>query len=429
LDEIDKVSKSQHSGDPSSALLEVLDPNQNNSFVDHYLGVPFDLSNVLFIGTANTLDEMQPALLDRLEIISLHGYTQQEKTAIAQNFLIPKQIEENGLEKWHVIFPKPSVEYIVKYYTKEAGVRNLERIVASLCRKVAFDYLKTTNSQDKDKDKDQSQGQGQGQSKETDEQTRPKAPAITITKDLIHATLGPKFYDEDITERLNQPGIALGLAWTSVGGKILLVEGSKSIGKGKLEITGHLGDVMKESVRTALSWIKANMEYLMLSFGQMGDLKKNSKYLEVADQIKAEHIFDTIDLHIHFPAAAIPKDGPSAGITIAMALISLLTGRKVRSDIAMTGEISLKGQVLPVGGIKEKCLAAYEAGVKNIILPERNKKDIEEISKEIRDNMNFYFVKHITDVINLAIEKDAHSPDLTALHNIHIKDINKLSKL
>jgi ATP-dependent Lon protease len=419
LDEIDKVSRSNYTGDPSSALLEVLDPNQNSTFVDHFLGLPFDLSNILFIGTANTLETLQAALLDRLEVITLPGYTQYEKVTIAENFLIPKQIEENGIEKSLITFPKEAIEMIIRAYTKEAGVRSLERIVGSLCRNVAFKYLKEIKSQEGKQD-----GQGeQGQ-------TSPHVSNTIVTAEIINSVLGPVYFDDsDLSDRLSEPGIAVGLAWTSVGGKILLIEASKSSGKGKLEITGKLGDVMKESVRTAIGWIKSNMDYLTYSFGQFGDRKREIKDIE-ADSVKhLNHVFDTIDMHIHFPAAAIPKDGPSAGITIAIALISMLSDRKVKSDIAMTGEVSLKGVVLPVGGIKEKCIAAYEAGIRNIILPEKNRKDVEEISKEIQENLKFYFVKHITEVIKLAIEKENGGSELLPIDSISMKDMNKISKL
>ena len=242
---------------------------------------------------------MHPALLDRLEIINLPGYTHQEKAIIAKNFLIPKQMEENGLEKTQIIIPKESIDYVTKYYTREAGVRSLERLIGSLCRKVAFDYLKSRKKDEKTEDQ--------------------VIESVIINQDLIHSTLGHKFFDDDVLDRIDQSGIAIGMAWTEVGGKILLVEASKSLGKGKIEVTGKLGDVMKESVKTALGWIKANIDFLSSSLGNIEIIKKKSKFIEVED--REEHILDTVDIHIHFPAAAIPKDGPSAGITIAIALV------------------------------------------------------------------------------------------------------------
>jgi len=408
LDEIDKVGNHSHHGDPSSALLEVLDPNQNNTFKDHYLGVPFDLSNVLFIATANTLETIQPALLDRMEVISLEGYTLYEKVDIAKNYLFPKQIKENGLEGSPLEFPDDALQFLVEYYTREAGVRTLERKIGSVCRKIAFDFLKAKQSQ-----------------------TDPGKITITtekfrITPDFIETVLGPKAYDEDIAQRIDQPGIAIGMAWTQYGGKILLVETSKAPGHGKIQITGKLGDVMKESVLTAIGWIKAHQELISLISNNTREHKN-----DIAETISNEPMFDKYDLHVHFPAAAIPKDGPSAGITITIALISLLTGKRVRNDISMTGEISLKGAVLPVGGIKEKCLAAYSNGIKKVILPERNRKDVEEISKEIRENITFYFAKHISDVINIALDTGLSSEEvesvvkLTSTNN----NVNKNSKL
>jgi ATP-dependent Lon protease len=384
LDEIDKVGKENHHGDVSAALLEVLDPNQNHTFRDHYLGLPFDLSNVLFIATANSLDPIPPALLDRLETINLVGYTKQEKLEIAKNYLIPKQLTENGLDQNIFQIPDQPLDFLIKYYTAEAGVRNLERAVGSLCRKTAFELLKHNQVIEK-----------------TSENPNAKQPfsPIIVTEAFIEDVLGPRKHDDDITAFIDQPGIAIGLAWTQVGGKCLLVEASKAPGKGNIQITGQLGDVMKESVMTALGWIKSHHE--LLSLLSMTPENRNKALL---GDVKGDYNLDKLDLHIHFPAAAIPKDGPSAGITIAITLISLLTGIKVRPDIAMTGEISLKGAVLPVGGIKEKALAAYDRGIKQVILPAKNQKDIEEISSEIRKNIKFYFVKQITDVIRLALD-------------------------
>lgn len=403
LDEIDKVGNHSNHGDPSSALLEVLDPNQNNTFKDHYLGTPFDLSNVLFIATANTLETIQPALLDRMEVITLEGYTLYEKIEIAKNYLLPKQIKENGLIESHIEFPEEALKFLVDYYTREAGVRTLERKIGSVCRKVAFDFLKAKESQD-----------------ESSKITLTSDP-FKITESFVEFVLGPRAYDEDISQRIDQPGIAIGMAWTQFGGKILLVETSKAPGHGKIQITGQLGDVMKESVLTSLGWIKAHQELISL-------ISNESK--EIVETLQtSDPLLDKLDLHVHFPAAAIPKDGPSAGITITVALISLLTGKKVRNDVAMTGEISLKGAVLPVGGIKEKCLAAYSHGIRRVILPERNKKDIEEISKEIRDNIQFFFAKHISDVITVALETHLSLEAVENVVRLSSSNIHKSSKL
>jgi len=298
LDEIDKIGRNSYQGDPSSALLEVLDPNQNHTFKDHYIGMPFDLSNVLFIATANSLDTIQGPLLDRMEIISLAGYTVQEKTEIAQNYLIPKQIHENGLKKEFIEFPEASIHYIINYYTREAGVRNLERTIGSICRKVAFEYLKTQ------------------QPANPKEKKATPFKTIIIDEKYIEEVLGAKIFDDDLSEQIDQPGIAIGMAWTQVGGKILLVEASRAQGKGRLEITGKLGDVMKESVSTALGWIKAHQD-LIVSLSIQPSAKKNN-----TGEVMTGLNLDQYDINIHFPAAAIPKDGPSAGITIAMALVS-----------------------------------------------------------------------------------------------------------
>jgi len=406
LDEIDKVGNHSLHGDPSSALLEVLDPNQNNTFKDHYLGVPFDLSNVLFIATANTLETIQPALLDRMEVITLEGYTLYEKIEIAKHYLLPKQIKENGLIETHIEFPDDALRFLTDYYTREAGVRTLERKIGSVCRKVAFDYLKTKQSQT-----------------ENSKITLTTEP-FKINEDFIESVLGPKAYDEDISQRIDQPGIAIGMAWTQFGGKILLVEASKAPGHGKIQITGKLGDVMKESVLTSIGWIKAHQELISLITNESKEMKT-----EIAETLTSDPLLDKYDLHVHFPAAAIPKDGPSAGITITIALISLLTGKKVRNDISMTGEMSLKGAVLPVGGIKEKCLAAYANGIRRVILPERNKKDVDEISKEIRENITFYFVKHISDVITLALDTHLSIEEVENVVRMATSSINKNSKL
>ncbi|MBN1471845.1 MAG: endopeptidase La [Syntrophaceae bacterium] len=351
LDEIDKVG-SDFRGDPSSALLEVLDPQQNNTFSDHYLDVQFDLSKVMFITTANVLDTIPPALLDRLEVIELNGYTQEEKVKIAENYLIPRQLKENGLDETQFKLTEKSLETIITGYTREAGVRNLEREIANACRGVAAQVA-----------------EGIIKSK-------------TLTEEDIAIYLGPVRVMTDIDARIARPGIAIGLAWTPVGGDLLFIEATAMKGKKGLTLTGQLGDVMKESASAALSFIRANAE----------ELGVNPKF------------FDDLDIHVHVPAGAIPKDGPSAGVTMLTALTSLLTNHKVKKNLAMTGEITLRGAVLPVGGIKEKVLAAYRAGIKTILLPEWNRKDIEDIPINVQKNISFHFVKDMMDVLRLALE-------------------------
>ncbi|MCK4967141.1 endopeptidase La, partial [bacterium] len=351
LDEIDKVG-TDFRGDPSSALLEVLDPEQNNAFSDHYLDVSLDLSKVLFIATANLTDPIIPALKDRMETIALPGYTIEEKLKIAKKFLLPKQIKEHGLKENEVRFTDAALRLIIGSHTKEAGVRNLEREIASVLRGIAKEKAQNNSIQEVIKSKD------------------------------IEKFLGPiKFYS-DIAERTSKSGVATGLAWTSVGGDILFIESTSMSGKGELVLTGHLGDVMKESARAALSFIRS----------------KSKDY-----GIK-EDFFSKNDIHIHVPAGAIPKDGPSAGTPLFISLLSLITGKKVRHDIAMTGEITLRGIVLPVGGIKEKVLAAKQAGILDIIMPEKNKNDVKDIPNNVRKNLTFHYVKEMDDVIPLALE-------------------------
>jgi ATP-dependent Lon protease len=351
LDEIDKVG-SDFRGDPSSALLEVLDPQQNNSFSDHYLDVPFDLSNVMFITTANVIDTIPPALLDRLEVIELTGYTQEEKVKIAERYLIPRQLKENGLNASQFKLTNKALETIITGYTREAGVRNLEREIANACRGVAAQIAEGVIKSRK------------------------------LTEKDIYKYLGPVRVPTDIDSRITRPGIAIGLAWTPVGGDILFVEATAMRGKKGLALTGQLGDVMKESAAAALSFIRTNAE----------ELGVDSEF------------FDNMDIHVHVPAGAIPKDGPSAGVTMLTVLTSLLTNRKVKKHLAMTGEITLRGAVLPVGGIKEKVLAAYRAGIKTILLPEWNRKDIEDIPAKVRKSISFHFIKDMMDVVKLALE-------------------------
>ena len=351
LDEIDKVG-SDFRGDPSSALLEVLDPQQNNSFSDHYLDVPFDLSHVMFITTANMLDTIPPALLDRLEVIELTGYTQEEKVKIAERYLIPRQLKENGLTAEQFKLNEKALNTIITGYTREAGVRNLEREIANACRGVAAQIA-----------------EGSVTSK-------------MLTDRDIPGYLGPIKVPTDIDARITRPGIAIGLAWTPVGGDILFIEATAMRGKKGLALTGQLGDVMKESASAALSFIRTNAE----------ELGVDSEF------------FDNMDIHIHVPAGAIPKDGPSAGVTMLTVLTSLLTNRKVKKHLAMTGEITLRGAVLPVGGIKEKVLAAYRAGIKTILLPAWNRKDLEDIPANVQKSISFHFINDMMEVIKLALE-------------------------
>ncbi len=352
LDEIDKVG-SDFRGDPASALLEVLDPAQNSTFTDHYLDLPFDLSRVLFITTANWLDPIHPALRDRLEVIELPSYTAAEKLQIAKRHLVPRQLEEHGLKKKLVRFPDATLRRLIQDYTREAGVRQLEREIASLTRKAARQIVTKKN---------------------------PTEPVTILPKDLSDL-LGPAKFISEEAERITEYGIAIGLAWTPVGGEILFIEATRMPGKGNLILTGSLGDVMKESAQTALSFLRSQAAHLKI---------------DLTD-------FDKRDIHIHVPAGATPKDGPSAGLTIVAALASLLMRRKVRSDLAMTGEISLRGRVLRVGGIKEKVLAAARSGLKQIILPEQNKNDWLEVPIEVRSKMKVDFVKHISQLIPLAL--------------------------
>ena len=352
LDEIDKLG-SDFRGDPSSALLEVLDPEQNNSFRDHYLDVPFDLSEVLFITTANVLDTIPPPLRDRMEVLELPGYTEEEKLKIAQEHLVAKQVANHGLTPEFMSFADEALRMVIRGYTREAGVRNLEREIAALCRKIA-------------------RRRAEGM----------EAP-VNVTRDTVVELLGaPRFLDEEMEERTKNPGVAIGMAWTPVGGEVLFIEASRMQGAGTLTLTGHLGDVMKESARAALSWFRAH-----------------------ASQYNVEpDFFKTSEIHIHVPSGAIPKDGPSAGVTMAVALASELTGRPVRGDLAMTGEITLSGRVLPVGGIKDKVLAARRLGIKEVVLPRQNDKDVkEDLSEELRKDLTIHLVSTIDEALLLAL--------------------------
>jgi len=351
LDEIDKLGN-DFRGDPSSALLEVLDPEQNFSFTDHYLDVAFDLSHVMFITTANMLETIPPALRDRLEVIELLGYTLDEKIKIAERYLIPRQIDMNGLKADQVQFTRAALRTIITGYTREAGVRNLEREIATICRGLASQVAEGTIS----------------------------SAAIKI-RDL-HKYLGPVRLTSEAAARTSKPGVVMGLAWTPTGGDLLFIEATAMKGKRGLTLTGQLGDVMKESATAALSFIRANAELIGVS----------------------RDFFEEVDLHIHVPSGAIPKDGPSAGVTILTALVSLLTNRAVKKDLAMTGEITLRGTVLPIGGVKEKVLAAHRAGIKTIILPQWNKKDLVDIPQKVQKDIEFHFVDEMLDVLKIAIE-------------------------
>src|SRR5437867_3936074 len=353
LDEVDKLG-SDFRGDPSSALLEVLDPEQNNTFRDHYLDVPFDLSEVLFITTANVLDPVPPPLRDRMEVLELAGYTEEEKLEIATDHLVDKQVKNHGLTAEYIRFTPDALRQVIRGYTREAGVRNLEREIGALCRKVA-------------------RRRAEGN----------EAP-IEITPDVVVEMLGaPRFLDEEMEERTKEPGVAIGLAWTPAGGDVLFIEASRMAGSGALTLTGSLGEVMKESARAALSWFRAHSA----TYGADPEFFKNS------------------EIHLHVPSGAIPKDGPSAGVTMATGLASELTRRPVRGDIAMTGEITLSGRVLPVGGVKEKVLAARRVGIREVILPKQNAKNInEDLTPELRQDLTVHLVSSIDEVLALALQ-------------------------
>ena len=357
LDEIDKVGR-DFRGDPSAALLEVLDPEQNINFSDHYLEIPVDLSGVLFVATANMLDPISAPLRDRMDIIEIPGYTAYEKETICRRYLIPKQLELHGISEKNLEVTDEALQTLIGKYTREAGVRNLERRVADVCRGVAVKVATQTESEDAEEVK------------------------IVLQPGDLPEYLGPERYTYEVAERTSQPGVATGLAWTPSGGDILFIEATKMPGRGELVLTGQLGDVMKESVRAALSFIRSNSD----------DYNISGNFLR-------KH-----DVHLHVPAGAIPKDGPSAGITMFSALISLFTGVKVRSDVAMTGEITLRGNVLPVGGIKEKVLAAHRSGIKRIVMPERCKKDLVDVNKEIQEELDIHFVNHVSQLPELVFE-------------------------
>jgi ATP-dependent Lon protease len=352
LDEVDKLGR-DFRGDPASALLEVLDPEQNVEFRDHYLDVPFDLSQTMFICTANSLDTIPGPLLDRMEILQLSGYTEKEKLHIAQGYLVPRQIKENGLRPGEVTFEDEAILQLMRDYTREAGVRNLEREIGGICRK-----LVTRVSEGK------------------------MSFPFRITADKLSDLLGkPRFYSE-VAERTETPGVATGLSWTPVGGDIMFIEASIMRGAKGFQLTGQLGDVMRESAQAALSYVRSRANDLGID----------------------EKVFEKSDIHLHVPAGAQPKDGPSGGVAISTALVSALTGRQVRPDVAMTGEITLRGLVLPVGGVKEKVLAAHRAGLKTIILPKRNAIDLDELPQEVRDALQFILAERVEQVWDAALQ-------------------------
>lgn len=364
LDEIDKLGV-DFRGDPAAALLEVLDPEQNFSFVDHYLDVPFDLSKVMFITTANIVDPIPPALLDRMEVIELPGYTENEKVHIAQKFLIPKQINENGLTPEQLKIADEAVLSIIRNYTREAGLRNLEREIGTICRKVARQIAEG------------------------------KEAVSVITSDKLHDYLGSEKFHHEIAEGAEEVGVATGLAWTPAGGDIIFVEATLVPGKGNLTLTGKLGDVMQESAKAALTYTRS-----LLAQAKM------TKYMVSIP----DNFYEHNDIHIHVPAGAIPKDGPSAGITMAVALVSAVTKRPVSKDIGMTGEITLRGRVLPVGGVRDKVLAAHRAGLKRVILPEENKNDLEEVPQQVKEELQLIFINSIDKALEVALKKDKTAP-------------------
>jgi ATP-dependent Lon protease len=347
IDEIDKMG-ADFRGDPASAMLEVLDPEQHSSFRDHYLDLPFDLSKVLFICTANTLDTVPGPLLDRMDVIQLSGYTHDEKLGIAKRYLVPKQIEAHGLRKTRIAVPDRALRLVIGEYTREAGVRNLERQIAALCRKAAM--LVARGSTEK----------------------------IRVDEARVREWLGPRKFSADARKRTADPGVATGLAYTAVGGDVLFIEAAAYEGKGKLNITGQLGEVMQESAQAALSWVRSHSD----------ELGAPASWF-------AEH-----DVHIHVPAGAVPKDGPSAGVTMATAIASLVRGIPVDDDVGMTGEITLTGQVLPIGGVREKVLAAQRAGLKRVILPLENAPDLEELPAETREELDFVLVDHVEEIFD-----------------------------
>jgi ATP-dependent Lon protease len=369
LDEVDKMSM-DFRGDPSAALLEVLDPEQNYMFVDHYLDVEYDLSQVFFIATANVLHTVPPALQDRMEVIRLSGYTEFEKLEIAKRFLVPKQTEQTGLESKQVEFPDEGLHTLIQAYTREAGVRNLEREIGNVCRKLARKVVDLKASGKKKK----------------------RVPKAVILPEKVEELLGPRRFRDYKSGKRNEVGAVVGLAWTDVGGQILTTEATIMEGRGKLMTTGKLGDVMQESAQAAMSYVRSRAHTLGL----------------------ARDFYRALDIHVHVPEGAIPKDGPSAGITIATAISSALTRIPARFDVAMTGEITLRGDVLPIGGLKEKLLAAHRVGIMEVILPKENEKDLVDVPEGIRKEMKLHPVESMDEVLKLALEKEIEPKPLPA---------------
>ncbi|KAM9569127.1 lon protease homolog 2, peroxisomal isoform 1-T1 [Salvelinus alpinus] len=398
LDEVDKLGKSLQ-GDPASALLEVLDPEQNHSFTDHYLNVAFDLSQVLFIATANSTATIPPALLDRMEVLQVQGYTQEEKVEIAHRHLIPHQLEQHGLTPQQLQIPQDTTQDIISKYTREAGVRSLERKIGAICRavavKVAEGHNVTKSEAAPAENAPQGAEHGEGKRGRRGEEpngvladmAEPPDMPIVIDHIALKDILGPHIFEMEVSERLTLPGVAVGLAWTPLGGEIMFVEASRMEGEGQLTLTGQLGDVMKESAHLAMSW-----------------LRSNAKTYQLTNMVGGSDPLEGTDIHLHFPAGAVTKDGPSAGVTMVTVLASLFSGRLVRSDVAMTGEITLRGLVLPVGGIKDKVLAAHRAGVKRVIIPKRNEKDLEEIPANVRKELDFVTASNLDEVLNAAFD-------------------------
>jgi ATP-dependent Lon protease len=411
LDEIDKVG-SDWRGDPSSALLEVLDPEQNREFRDNYLDIPFDLSRVTFIATANTMDTIPAPLLDRMEVLQLPGYTEDEKVMIAVKYLVPKQIRANGLKENEIAFTTEALREVVRGYTREAGVRNLERQIASICRKIARELSEKVTPSSTAADGtsgaerepvDSAEAMSSNGTVPRDEVADPTADAsqsdpaattpVVVDPIAVRRLLGRELFRNEQAERIDRPGVATGLVWTPVGGDIIFIEAARMPGREEqLILTGQLGDVMKESAQAALTCVRSDSGRLNID----------------------PALWTNSTIHVHVPAGAVPKDGPSAGVTMAVALASLMTGRDVKNDVAMTGEITLRGKVLPVGGIKEKMLGAHRAGIRTVLLPERNTGDLEDLPKELRDEMQFIPISEISQAFDAALMPHAVPAALAA---------------
>ncbi|MCX6125346.1 MAG: endopeptidase La, partial [Proteobacteria bacterium] len=402
LDEIDKMTSDMR-GDPSSAMLEVLDPEQNHTFSDHYLDLDYDLSRCLFIATANNLHTIPRPLLDRMEIIQLSGYTEEEKLSIAQKYLVPKQIKENGLEGKDVTFQQKSIKEITSYYTREAGVRSLEREIGSVCRKIARKHLV------KQSDTEESSTEGDTAENSSASGNAPKIQLNiheVVTDKAINKYLGPRKFRIGMQNSANEVGICTGLAWTEVGGDLLVVEVTTVPGKGKLTITGKLGEVMQESAQAAMSYVRSRAAFLELE----------------------PDFYDKVDIHIHVPEGAIPKDGPSAGLCIATAVTSAFTRRPVSKDVAMTGEITLRGRALPIGGLKEKILAAHRGGITKILIPRDNEKDLQEIPKNILKDIKIIAVDHMDSVLMHALAWDDFKKDDKDRQDLLFEKLRKITE-